>query len=333
MGMIALLVRILRGSHRRQVVVLLASVVAIIIAGGAVFAATQSYPFTTGLYWAVTTATTVGYGDVTPHNPAGRVVASVVMLTTIPLLASVFALVTGAAAAAGIRRVLAMGRAFPASGYRLVIGMDSAVHEILDELVKVGDPVVLVADVDPGGVRGEVHVVRGDPTDETAIRSARPASAQQALITGASDGDVLVSAVLLRKQAPDLPVVALVRSASVREALRDLGIPHTISGHGLVAHTLAMSLETPHASDLLTELVESDKHRLTEAETSPDMVGRPLSAVRAERDELVLGLVHDGKFVLGVGDDPAVSAGDRLLIAVPVSGHDAELAGLARRPG
>jgi voltage-gated potassium channel len=325
MRMIALLVRVLQGGHRRHVALLLSSAGAITIAGGAVFAATQHYPFTTGLYWAITTATTVGYGDVTPHNPAGRVVASVVMLTAIPLLASVFALVTGAAAAAGIRRALAMGRGFPASGYRLVIGMDSAVHEILDELVKVGDPVVLVADVEPGSVRSAVHVVRGSPTDEAAIRSARPADAQQALITGATDGDVLVSAVLLRKQAPDLPVVALVRSASVREALKDLGIQHTISANDLVAHTLAMSLETPHAGDLLTQLVESDKHRLIEAEAGPDLVGRPLSAVRAERDELVLGLVHDGDFVLGIGDDPAVSPGDRLLIAEPVSARDAEL--------
>jgi voltage-gated potassium channel len=341
MGMIALLVRVFQGggSHRRRVALLLSSAVAIMIAGAAVFAATQKYPFTTGLYWAITTATTVGYGDVTPHNPAGRVVASVVMLTTIPLLASVFALVTGAAAAAGIRRVLAMGHGFPESGYRLVIGMDSAVHEILDELIKVGDPVVLVADVDPGSVRGDVHVVRGDPTDEAAIRSARPADAQQALITGASDGDVLVSAVLLRKQAPELPVMALVRSASVREALRDLGVQHTISANGLVAHTLAMSLETPHAGDLLTQLVESDKHRLTEADAGPDVVGRPLSAVRAERDELVLGLVHDGEFVLGIGDDPAVSPGDRLLIAEPASSHEpvasreADLTGPPRRPG
>jgi voltage-gated potassium channel len=335
MGMIALLVRVLRTGHRRHVLILLCGVVVVTIAGGALFAATQHYPFTTGLYWAITTATTVGYGDVTPHNAAGRVVASVVMLTAIPMLAAAFALVTGAAAAAGVRRVLAMGRAFPPSGYRLVIGMDKAVHAILDELVRIGDPVVLVADVDPAAVRDEVHVVRGDPTEEAAIRAARPADAQQALITGTTDGDVLVSAVLLRKQAPDLPVVALVRSASVREALRDLGIQRTISAEGLVAHTLAMSLETPHAGDLLTQLVESDKHSLTETQAGADAVGKPLSAIRAERSGLVLGLVHDGGLLLGIGDDPVVTSGDRLLIAEPVSGRrrPGERVAAARRPG
>ena len=79
-------------------------------------------PVTTGWYWAITTATTVGYGDVTPKNAAGRIVASVVMLTTIPLLASVFALVTGQAAAEGLRRIMAMSSRVPDGVFRLVVG-------------------------------------------------------------------------------------------------------------------------------------------------------------------------------------------------------------------
>jgi hypothetical protein len=31
----------------------------------------------------------------------------------------------------------------------------------------------------------------------------------------------------------------------------------------------------------------------------------------------VLGLVHDGRFALGIGEDPVVSSGDHLLIAQP----------------
>jgi voltage-gated potassium channel len=315
--MIALLARIFGAGHRRHVAVLLSGAIASMLVGAVLFAATQHYPLTTGLYWAITTATTVGYGDVTPHNALGRVVASAVMLTTIPLLASVFALVTGAAAAAGIRRILAMESHFPAGTFRLVVGMDPAVPAILEELSRAGDRVVLVADVDPAGIRPGVHVVRGDPTEFGPIRAARPEAAQQALITGGSDGDVLVSAVLLRKQAPDLPVAALVRSPSVREALRDLGVEQTISAEELIAHTLAKSLEAPHAGEMLAQLVESNEHDLTEIEAGADAVGRPLSAIRDERAGLVLGLIQNGKFQLGIGDDPVVGSGDRLLIAQP----------------
>jgi voltage-gated potassium channel len=316
---IPLLVRIFGTRHQRNILLLLAADIVCTLLGGAVFAVTQNLPVTTGWYWAVTTATTVGYGDVTPHNASGRVVASVVMLTTIPLLAGVFALVTGSAAAAGVRRILAMRNRFPDGDYRLVVGMNPAVPAILDELVRAGIPTVLVADVDPANMHEKVHVVRGDPTQQRAIVSARPEGAQQALITGTSDGDVLVTAVLMRKQAPDLPIVALVSSPSIREALRDLGIEQTLSGPELIARTLAKSLEAPHAGDMLSQLVESNSHKLAEVEADAAAVGRALSAIRDERSDLVLGLVHGGTFTLGIGTDPVVASGDKLLIAEPLT--------------
>ncbi len=33
---------------------------------------------------------------------------------------------------------------------------------------------------------------------------------------------------------------------------------------------------------------------------------------------MVLGIVHEGRFVLGIGENPVISVGDRLLIAQPV---------------
>jgi voltage-gated potassium channel len=312
---IAILVRLVGPHHRKHIAVLLAAAAGCVLVGAAAFAASQHLRFTSALYWAITTATTVGYGDVTPKTGAGRVIAVLVMLTTIPLLASVFALATGEAAAAGVRRILAMRSHIPEGRYRLVIGMSETVPAILAELVAAGAAVVLVADVDPVTVPPEVHLVRGDPTDEKVLRSAKPEGAEQALITGPSDGDVLVSSVLVRKLAPDLETAALVSSPSVREALTDLGIHQTISAHAMIASTLAKSLETPHAWDMLAELVGSDHHRLTEIDADAAAIGRPLSAVRDDRDGLVLGLVQDGSFTLGLGEDPVVRAGDRLLVA------------------
>ena len=33
-----------------------------------------------GIYWAISTVTTVGYGDITPSTPVGRILASIMML-------------------------------------------------------------------------------------------------------------------------------------------------------------------------------------------------------------------------------------------------------------
>ena len=47
-----------------------------------------------GMWWALQTVTTVGYGDVTPKNPAGRIIAAFVMLQGIAFLAIATAAIT-----------------------------------------------------------------------------------------------------------------------------------------------------------------------------------------------------------------------------------------------
>jgi voltage-gated potassium channel len=49
-----------------------------------------------GLWWAVQTVTTVGYGDHVPETDAGRIVAAVVMLLGIGFLTVITASITGA---------------------------------------------------------------------------------------------------------------------------------------------------------------------------------------------------------------------------------------------
>jgi voltage-gated potassium channel len=48
----------------------------------------------TGLWWALQTVTTVGYGDVTPTHTEGRVIATVVILAGIGFLAVITAAIT-----------------------------------------------------------------------------------------------------------------------------------------------------------------------------------------------------------------------------------------------
>ena len=49
-----------------------------------------------GLWWAVQTVTTVGYGDVVPHHTSGRLIGAVLMLSGIGFLTVVTAVITAA---------------------------------------------------------------------------------------------------------------------------------------------------------------------------------------------------------------------------------------------
>lgn len=80
--------------NRRAAVYTIVAAVGLDLVGAIWFAAVEHISVPTAIYWSVTTATTVGYGDITPHTHVGRFISVLVMLTVIPLFAATFSLLT-----------------------------------------------------------------------------------------------------------------------------------------------------------------------------------------------------------------------------------------------
>ena len=80
---------------------------AVTVVGGVLVRVTDPATFASiwsGLWWAVQTATTVGYGDVVPQSAAGRAVAAVVMLGGIGFITVSTAAIASAFVEAARRR-------------------------------------------------------------------------------------------------------------------------------------------------------------------------------------------------------------------------------------
>ena len=70
-------------SVRGAMGVIVVATVMVVVVGGALMRFIDHNEYSSiwvGMWWAIQTVTTVGYGDVTPENPAGRIVATVLML-------------------------------------------------------------------------------------------------------------------------------------------------------------------------------------------------------------------------------------------------------------
>jgi voltage-gated potassium channel len=84
-------------SVRNAASVIVVATVVIVVVSGAAIRAPDRHEYASiweGMWWALQTVTTVGYGDVTPESVAGRFVAGAVMLAGVALVTIVTAAVT-----------------------------------------------------------------------------------------------------------------------------------------------------------------------------------------------------------------------------------------------
>ena len=127
--------------RRAIAVIISAMVVTVVVAGMLVWAFDpKDFPnFGLGMWWALQTVTTVGYGDVTPTTHIGRAVGAVIMLAALAFM-SVF---TALIATSFVERARAEHAAADP--------MLSRIEEILDRLERIENALGISEEEDPHG--------------------------------------------------------------------------------------------------------------------------------------------------------------------------------------
>lgn len=214
-------------------------------------------------YYTLVTASTVGYGDVTPLTPAARVFGlSVVILGT-----ASFAVALGALLGPAIQARIAatLGRMTESDldtleDHVVVLGYGDLSEPILDELAESVRFVVVTPDGDTATMlrdRGYTALV-DDPSDEVALRRVHIDRATAVIAATNDDGDDALSVLTARELAPEIRIVAAATDrenvAKLRRAGADTVIsPAVLGGHLLVQSALGREGMERIAADLLQE--------------------------------------------------------------------------------
>lgn len=274
------------------------------------FSLTQHVSWFIGLYWSIVTVTTVGYGDVVPKDTAGRIIAMATMLVVIPLVGAVFANWAAQATSLHIRRLFGMHTLSESRGHLVILGYTPVIPHLLPDLLKAHPSIILVADVDRNQIpdHPQMQYIAGDPSNPHVLAKARLEHAQQIVIVGETDGDVLMTAIEAHHVVPDGPMLAITHASKAITALKSLGI-EGIATQDLVGELITQSLATPHAADLLQHMLSSRLGQLEEVPIPEEWIGRLLSEVRSQPTELVLGLIQNGQFTLGIPENPVLEKG------------------------
>ena len=130
-------------SVRNAMAVIVAATLVSVLLGGALITLVDREEFPdlgTGLWWALQTVTTVGYGDVTPENTAGRLVAALFMLEAIAFVTIVTAVITSSFVERARQQRIADSETADEVGIEQLTAQLSEITSRLDRIQQTLDP-------------------------------------------------------------------------------------------------------------------------------------------------------------------------------------------------
>lgn len=327
----------------RRPIFLGALLFAVVVVGTVWYGLIEGFGFEDGLFMAVISITTVGYGEVRPLDASGRAFTIAYLLVGVGVLFYVVTvevetvIVGGVADAFGLRRN--RGKVRRMKDHVIICGFGRVGRETADMLAARNVHHVVV-DVDTAAIAsisGEhVATVVGDATHEATLRDAGVERART--LIAAADSDVQNTYIVLTARAlnPGLFIVARAGSDSAERRLKTAGADSVVSPYQIGGRRMALAAVQPalvQFVDRITTIEAGGGHVLAEiiVEDAPwGAAGRMLNTLVAEVPAVhVLGMEREGEgFTVGPHGDLTLRRGDRLF----VYGDSEDVALMARQP-
>jgi voltage-gated potassium channel len=230
--------------------------------------------FFEGLWWAMVTLFTVGYGDFAPKTVPGRLLGMGVMASGIGLVSTI----TGSLASAMVERRFEKRRGLlpvKVEEHVLIMGWNGHGELLVKRLRAMREyaksPVVVAADMEPSQFEGvaeslalgeALHFVRGDTSHKSVLERANPGKARLAYILprediAADDADNLsvLTALTFRALAPRVILYAEALRDGAADHLLRAGVTKAMGREALTGKAMAFMAAHPVMHDVLQALL------------------------------------------------------------------------------
>jgi len=283
-------------------------------------------------YWAIVTLSTIGYGDITPTNPAARGFTILVASSQLFLLGYLISVITTTVTEESQRRLLGtLGTDL--TGHVVVLGYgpvgNAAVHELLGEEQKVAvvaESADQVANIRSLAKEDRLFVTYGPPADTEILKRVNVEAAHSVIVATGDDAENLIAALNLRALSKTIRIVVSVMRPELKETLRAAGVTYVGSPGDLGGRLCANAAFRPDVANAIEDLTVgsygADLQEYVLTDRTPISTQGLLEAesiVRKHTDCLVVGIARadaTGDFQTTLNPPPTTTfrPGDAILV-------------------
>jgi voltage-gated potassium channel len=282
------------------------------------------------LYMTVTTLTTVGFGEIEPLDPAGRLftlsLIAIGFTAAFTLLAILTSLVASGQLGRSLTRRGMRHRIDALRDHYVVCAFGRVGRSAVEELLAQGADVVVV-EVDPAlepdMIEAGVLYVLDDPTQEDVLEQAGIERARGLLCAVDSDASNVYITLLARARNPDLFIIGRASSPESVEALTRAGANRVVSPYRLSGTRMAALAFRPAMLEFVDMVSVAPDLRIEElvvGERSP-IAGTTVRDTAGPYDGVMILAVRspDGALLVPPRADTMLSAGDLLIVVGPMA--------------
>jgi voltage-gated potassium channel len=224
-------------------------------------------------YFVVVTLTTVGYGDIIPVTPEGRVVSLLLLLFGVGAVLTIIPLAFSYFVERGIRSALGVETTHKMKGH-IILGWYNAFNDqAMEEIDGHGIPYIII-DKDEGAVSQfrdlGIPYVQGDPGEERSLKKAFIEDARTIILASRNDSENVFTAIAAKNLNPDIRVIARVNSEETIPIFKRIGVDTLIHPQDITLKTLVKSALSPFAADLLDKISLFKDINLGQFQVGPD---------------------------------------------------------------
>lgn len=328
---------------RTQMRLAMLVVASVLVAGIVGFHFVEGWPWFDGLYMTLITMTTIGYTEVHPMSPEGRVFNTFLIVAAV--MAGGFLVATGTRAMLEFELTGILGRRrmereiANLKNHYIICGAGRVGRTVARELRARGVPFVLVEKDAPRAqwaLEEGIPVIIGTGATEEGLRKARIDHAKGLISAVTSDPDNLYIVLTASGMRPNLQIIA---RASEEEAIPKLlraGASKVLSPYHFIGKRIVQLLLRPNVLDFIDTAFGSERLdiEIGEVRVPPNsrLAGRTLAEadIRQKTGVMVLALKHvDNTLTFNPAPDTSIRPGD-CLIAIGSADHLSRLESLAR---